>query len=440
MANFRSFLLLTFIAAPLAACASVGESGNGSGNSGGPSGGDDPGSSDKPDGSGDEQQQPDVNPGGAEPGEEEDDGCDPGCLFPVADHIDLDYVVWCEENVHLYIPKPSWAMAAIHGSRIMAHYTGDIRTSVSPNWFIATALKESYLGCDPDLPADTQHPEHQWVQRENSYGDGCFQITSPAVTDLSVLFSDHVPADHAGIVSNANFETAALTMAFFNAFAMVRACDYTGGESARDLLANMEDPLGQLKTFTIGYNQGLWNNSEFGKAIDSCANAPELLECVWAGAVPDYAYESGEVVNCPGGRYLGTSEALPYSHAIGHYVEELDGAAREGHCYDGAFTEDEALEYMHKVSRMFPKLETAAAETAVREAFASAAGGAETVTFQKGFPKVLEAIEAHQGELQDPWPGMEAQYGKDNPAQCDVIEPYLPDIDDTCESITQPPR
>lgn len=380
--------------------------------------------------------------GGANSDDSDDsnDECDPGCLFPVADHVDLDYVVWCEEDIHLYIPKPSWAMAAIHGSRIMAHYTGDIRTSVSPNWFIATALKESFLGCDPDIPADAVHPEHQWPQRENSYGDGCFQITSPAVIDLSRLFPDHVPESHNTVVSGARFETAALTMAFFNAFAMVRACDYTGGASARDVLGNMVDPLGQLKTFTIGFNQGLWNDSEFGRAISACADAPELLECVWTGVDPGYAYANAEPVNCPGGRYLGTSEAMPYSHAIGHYVEQLDGAAREGHCYDGVFTEQDALDYMRTVSLMFPELGDPAAEAALRQAFLSVAGGAESVTFQKGFPKVLETIEAHQGDLQDPWPGMQAQYGLDNPAQCDVIEPYLPSIDDTCKSITPPPR
>ncbi len=424
-------------------CAAAGESGAGDRDAAEPGasdalpGSDDGNATDSEDGPGFN----DNSAGGSGGGTSDDEGCDPGCLFPVADHIDLDNAVWCEKDVHLYIPKPSWAMAAIHGSRVMAHYTGDIRTSVSPNWFIATALKESYLGCDPDVPADTLHPEYQWKPRENSYPDGCFQITSPAVTDLSVLFPNHVPADHSAVVSNANFETGALTMAFFNAFAMVRACDYTDGASARDLLGNMADPLGQLKTFTIGYNQGLWNTAEFGRAISACADAPELLECVWSGVAATYEYADAESVNCPGNDYLATSEALPYSHYIGHYVEQLDGAAREGNCYDGTFTEADALEYLRTVSLMFAPLKDPAAETAVRQAFASVSGGAGTVTFQKGFPKVLEAIEAHQGELQDPWPGMEAQYGADNPAQCDTIEPYLPAIEDTCESITpEPPR
>ncbi len=366
--------------------------------------------------------------------------CDVECLFPVADHVDLDYVVWCEEGVHLYIPRPTWAMAAIHASRIMAHYTGDIRTTVSPNWFIATALKESYFGCDPALPADRRHPERRFAPQPSSYGDGCFQVRSEAIAELSQVFPAHVPNSHPAVVSNAAFETSALAMALYNAFGMVRACAYTGGRSAREVLSQMADPLGQLKVFVIGYNQGLWNDAEFGRAIKDCANAPELLACVFADAAPGYDYAKAERVNCPGGTWLQTSEALPYAHAIGHYVEQLDEASRAGHCYDETFTAADVEAYVSAISLLFPALKRPAAGVAIRMAFDAVAGGAESVGFQRGFPRVLEVIERLQGELQDPWPGMVARFGVDNPKQCDVLTPYLPSIEDTCHSVPPPPR
>jgi hypothetical protein len=359
--------------------------------------------------------------------------CDPDCLFPIADHIDLDYVVWCEEDRHMYVPRPTWAMAAMHASRVMAHYTGDIKTTVSPNWFMATALKESQLGCDPEVPGDLHHPEAQWTAQPASYGDGCFQITPPAVLELSKVFPAHVPEDHAGVVGDDNFETSALTMAFFDAFAMVRACEYTEGASAREWLATMEDPLGQMKVFVLGYNQGLFNPQEFGKSISECHDAEEVISCVWPDA-PDY--EADLPVGCPNGPPNPASPALEYAYAIGHYVEQLDAAAIDGQCYDEPFTEDDVLRYLQEASVLFPELAEADSQDAVLQAFDQVAGEDGEVGFQHGFVKVLEAIEDHQGPFQDPWPQVETRYGADNPAQCDEIDPdYLPPIDESCGAV-----
>ena len=77
---------------------------------------------------------------GAQGTDDEEAACEETCVFPVADHVDLSYVVWGEEDIHYYVPEPAWAMAATQASRMLAYYfSGRIKDAVSPNWFLALA-------------------------------------------------------------------------------------------------------------------------------------------------------------------------------------------------------------------------------------------------------------------------------------------------------------
>ncbi|MCP4680290.1 MAG: hypothetical protein GY854_33320, partial [Deltaproteobacteria bacterium] len=157
-----------------------------------------------------------------EQGTDDETACEETCIFPVADHVDLTYVVWAEEDIHYYVPDPAWAMAATQASRMLAYYfSGRIKDTVSPNWFLATALKESFLGCCTDIPSDPEHPWASWKHQSASVHDGCFQIESTtAFVEMQRIFPDHFDGiTHDGVIAGCHVESSSLTMAFYDAFA-----------------------------------------------------------------------------------------------------------------------------------------------------------------------------------------------------------------------------
>ena len=100
------------------------------------------------------------------------------------------------------------------------YFSGGLTRTVSPNWFLATALKESFLGCCEDIPEDTEHPPTVWQYQAASENDGCFQIeASTAFVEMQRIFPSHFgQATHDAVISGCNLESRALTMAFYDAF------------------------------------------------------------------------------------------------------------------------------------------------------------------------------------------------------------------------------
>ena len=71
------------------------------------------------------------------------------CLLRVPGNTTIPGPVWGEYNISFYIPFKDYAFAALHASRLMDDAAENgIGPRLSPSFIFATALKESYLGCN----------------------------------------------------------------------------------------------------------------------------------------------------------------------------------------------------------------------------------------------------------------------------------------------------
>lgn len=343
------------------------------------------------------------------PSEETPKSCEETCVFPVADHVDLTYAVWGEDNIHFYIPKPSWAMAAIQASRMLAYYfSGGLSRTVSPNWFLATALKESFLGCCEGIPGDVEHPSAIWEYQPATENDGCFQIESgTAFVEMQRIFPGHFSsAAHEDVIAGCNVESSALTMAFYNAFAFGMMFEWI--DDIDTFFSVTKDPMATETAFSLAYNRGVWS-TEFNTAIDACADAADILECVF-----------------------GADEAVARDHAyaISRYIQDLDAAAIEGRCYDGAVTTQDIADYVDAVLPILAPNDNDNLKERALAAFQAAAKG-DSGSFQATFGAVLEVLES--APLEDPFLQLLEWYGVVGPGADYTFS--WPDIEDTCEIV-----
>ena len=335
--------------------------------------------------------------------------CDETCIFPVADHVDLTYAVWGEENVHYYIPKPGWAMAAIQASRMLAYYFSDgLSRTVSPNWFLATALKESFLGCCEDTPGDTVHPSAVWEYQEAAVYDGCFQIEDgTAFVEMQRIFPSHFGSvAHSDVIADCNVESSALTMAFYDAFAFGMMFNWL--DSIDDFFSVNRDSMATETAFSLAYNRGVWS-TEFASAIGDCAAAVDMLDCIFG--TPD-------------------TVAKDHAYAITRYIQDLDEAALEGRCYNETMTARDVADYIDAVSPILAPNNMEALRESALAAFETAANG-ESGTFQSTFGAVLKVLESEP--LADPFPKLNEWYGVQGPGSAYVFS--WPKIENTCEII-----
>jgi len=335
--------------------------------------------------------------------------CPESCLFPVADHVDLTYEVWGEPGVHFYVADPSWAMAATHGARLLAYYLGgSLEDTVSPNWFLATALKESFLGCCESQPPDARHPHAVWAAQPASYGDGCFQIEpTTAFVELQRIFPAHYrDASHAELIGGCRVASSALSMAFYDAFAFGMMHAYL--DSPSRFFDEAVDPGAVELTFSLAYNRGAWS-SELQQALGRCATAGDLLACVFGDS---------------------QTVARDHAYAIRRYVVDLDTAALSGQCYDAAISSSDVADYVDAIAPLLaPGRRDALRDEAVA-AFEAAAGGS-TGSFQSTFGAVLEVLEREP--LQNPFPQLAEWYGVSGPLDGGAFD--WPPIESSCDSV-----
>ncbi len=334
--------------------------------------------------------------------------CEESCLFPVADHVDLSYVVWGEQDVHYYVPDPAWAMAATHGSRLLAYYVGgDLGDTVSPNWFLATALKETYLGCCTGVAPDSLHPDAAWQHRPAADGDGCFQIeATTAFIELQRIFPAHYAGvTHADVVAGCHVESSAVTMAFYDAF--VYGMMYSLLDDPASFFGAVQDPAAIEIAFSLAYNRGVWSQ-ELSTAIGPCAAATDMLDCVFGGT---------ETI------------AWDHAYAISRYLHDLDAAALAGDCYDAPLSSAQIAAFVDAVAPIVAPGDPAGLRDRAVAAFEADAGG-DAGTFQTNFGAVLEVLEAEP--FQNPFPQLADWYSVPGPAD---YAPSWPDVDSTCDSV-----
>jgi hypothetical protein len=296
------------------------------------------------------------------------------CPVPVPGPVVLAGPVWGEYQVHFYVPFPHWAFAAAHAS-MQTQALGAFGLRESPSFYFATALKESYMGCDDKLPPVDLYNMGILYTRPITYLSGCLQIDStsawvemcrqyPETIDCNAVTYDAViPSTNQDTTGRDNFVTSAFVKTYYDVFtyAMLTLHDMP---SPNAWFAGASDPYAMPKMIALLYNEGAWTG-DATTAADRCQH--DLIE------------------NC-----LGNKD---YVVAVSSYDRELEAAVAAGNCYNDVISINDVDDYVSKLVPLFTHENGAALTAAGRAAFLAASGGAMTAPFQKVAGAVLKAID-----------------------------------------------
>jgi hypothetical protein len=239
----------------------------------------------------------------------------------------------------------SWAIAVSHASLVLRAQG----IKYSPNAVLSVSLKESKLHC----PTAT-----------DPNADGCFQIEGgSAYPTLQGLFPERFVGTHTDIVSGPHYETAALTLVYYNIYATASFRRYTKDPVA--FFNANPDEYAQQKVLNAAYNRGLF----------------------WTGLQNTFSNCSmQDVFNC----FMGDAAAIALDHAqsIGDYTKALDHAAP----FDVDVSLADMNDYWSKIKPLYTDANAAAVTQAIAQGVAAAAGGGATFKFQRGMPIVLGSL------------------------------------------------
>ncbi len=306
------------------------------------------------------------------------------CDTPVPDHVDLTQAIWGESGVHFYVPSATWALAATQASHQLEHLAAqslDLR--LSPSFWFAIGLLESFLGCDETVPPDPLHPQHAWDPQPASYADGCFQIDAttawtemcnlyPYPTQLDcalVTHADVISSTHQNTLGRSNVESSAVVVAYYAVFAYALLTTHGVGDPDA-WFAAATDPLAREKVIALAYQQGAWF-TELATVLQNC-QAQAIESCLATG-----------------------SAARTYVESVGSLIADLHAAVGQGRCYNPEVRQSDVTEYLDRLAPLFPHEDWHALRAQAHDAFARASGGREPAPFQQVASPVLDVL--HDG-------------------------------------------
>ena len=253
---------------------------------------------------------------------------------------------------------------------------------LTANAVAAFALKESFMGCDPDAHPNAADPSVRWAYQPAADLDGCFQLEcGSAFSELKRMFPERFsPVTHAEVVGGDHFESAALTMAHYMVFAAAMMRMHVPDSAA--WMRQHPDKQAGAKALAIVYNRGAWSEG-IRVALQDCSDSPELVGCVQG----------------PIGCQPGATDVCDYMRAIGALSA---AASRDGLLYDEPVTADAVGAYVDSIAPLFPEADIVRARGDAVRAWTLYAVAQAAPGFQQVAQPVLDAIVAALPTAADP--------------------------------------
>lgn len=165
-------------------------------------------------------------------------------------------------SVDAYIPsnRLNWAISMVHAAHLFRNVSGTDRIPL--DFYFATAAKESFCGCDPNIQAAPAGSPYPFTYQPASLGDGCFQIEgNSAYNELIQEYPQRFPVgQHANLIGYQNYETAALCKAYYDIFT-VKYWEVHKGWNPIGFFNTATDPNATIRLMAVAYNRGLWYTS-----------------------------------------------------------------------------------------------------------------------------------------------------------------------------------
>jgi len=116
------------------------------------------------------------------------------CQMALPNHINISSPVWDKTDVNFYIPNVEWAFALLHATKILERIqTEQNDIKLSPSYFLATVLQESFMGCSENILPDPLDPSNIYDSQPSTFPSGCFQIEKEALwNDICTIYPDKI--------------------------------------------------------------------------------------------------------------------------------------------------------------------------------------------------------------------------------------------------------
>jgi hypothetical protein len=313
----------------------------------------------------------------------------------------LSEPVWGEYGVAFAVPFPEYAFAVAHASRALAASAQGLR--LPPSFFLATSLKESFMGCSKRLTTWQAGMEGILYRGASSVDiDGCFQIEgTTAMLEVCRMFPNDIAcsgtdpsaaaAAHEALVSSVdqdtlgrdNFVSSAVTAAYYDVWAFYMAQKNENVTGMFDWLKTAADPYAVEKVTAALYNRGAWSGTM--KAVAACHDKP-IEQCV-----DGYA---------------------DYVRQVGAYTREMEAQVTADNCYDNPITAEDVEAFVRQLVPVYKEQNLAQSLAAAQAAFDSVAKGRSEVPFQEVAGAVLDAVEGTlTARIDCPAQGINTYYG-----------------------------
>jgi hypothetical protein len=306
----------------------------------------------------------------------------------------------------IYIPtnRPHWAIAQVHGWHLIRNILK--YEPYDKHMFAATAMKESYFGCDggisfAGLGAPFQHditttPNFQPTHALN-IRDGCFHIDKTDGTQgVLMKYYPHrfynLDYHHANYIGGQNYERAIISKVMYDVI-LYRLREYSDGLDPMGVLAYANDPYaGEIYT-ALAYNRG-FNDARLISILDNpTRRAAGISSSNWL------------TLDVGSGSF-----GYDYTRAISHVVRVLSNNNCTGNpiplpdpsfsasdnqwhsWYDYNFTWSEVESYLDKILFMYPEANPTEVKNKVKIVFDRQKDLTNRVSFRYKFGPVLDAI------------------------------------------------
>ncbi len=294
-------------------------------------------------------------------------------------------------TVDAFIPsnKKTWAISMAHAAHLFRNV---VKTDKIPaNFYFATAAKESFCGCDNSIQAAPSGTGFPFTFQNASLGDGCFQIENlSAYTEMVTQYPQRFPAgQHANLIGNANFETAALGKAYYDIFT-VKYWEAHKNWNPIGFFNNANDPNAAIKLMAVAYNRGLWY-PELGTVLNTnraAAMSATTISPYFIGNNYGYDYQNAlsNYTNILGNNMANVDPSLlAINPATGQPSNSFNSY------YDPQVSWNEIDTYIEKIKILYPTVNIPTLKTNVQSVFNSINSG-NSISFRYNLGQVLDAL------------------------------------------------
>ena len=314
--------------------------------------------------------------------------------------------IWKGEGVFdAMIPtdRPSWAIAVMVAHRLFTNLAG--ADMISPNFWMATAMNESRMTCDPTIVAN-QTGGHTYINANANSGvpgsgiynptDNCFQILNIGYTqiennqpDLFAQTNAYGTAQFSNVIGGGNWEAASIGVAYYH-YQDMRYWDQIYCFNVPKTWKDAKDPYAIEKIFYHAYHDGpnagisLLNDIKANYAAATAAtNMNTVITTNGTWKEINSGGSSQKVGNFTSLLDGGNPHLYPYS--------KTDPTTQYLGCYNASIKWADILYYLNKIKILYPKLQTAPVQAAIKAVFDGINGGAN-VNFEDLGPVIDEIV------------------------------------------------